>query len=108
MAKPLLPAKAFVSGFIQRQRLDRLTGELLTEMVFTPGPGLNVRLVVRQFAPRPTPALFRQEIAIAPGRQPPWRDLLSICFQIDLGRQNREAAGKPEPPERRVPGAASD
>ncbi len=44
-----------------------LTGELLTKMVFTPGMGLNVRLVVRQFAPRPTPALFRQEIAIAPG-----------------------------------------
>ena len=53
---------------IERQNLDTSTGELTTRMVFAPGTGKDLRLVVEvlQFASRSVPSLLCQEIRVTP------------------------------------------
>ncbi|MFN7994748.1 MAG: hypothetical protein U0Q18_14165 [Bryobacteraceae bacterium] len=50
----------------RRQSLDMSTGELVTEMVFEPRPGLSIAISVLQFASRGTPALICQEVTVTP------------------------------------------
>jgi protein-glucosylgalactosylhydroxylysine glucosidase len=50
---------------IQRQSLDMSTGELLTQMTFSPGP-VRFDIEVLQFASRSVPALLCQEVRITP------------------------------------------
>ena len=50
---------------VERQTLDMTTGELLTEMVFTPSSGSTLRLRVLQFACRAVPSLLCQEITFS-------------------------------------------
>ncbi len=50
---------------IQRQTLDMASGELFTEILFTPTSGVAVRLSVLQFACRSVPSLLCQEITFS-------------------------------------------
>jgi len=49
---------------ILRQKLDMSTGELITDMTFTPRDGARIDLRVLQFASRSVPALLCQELTI--------------------------------------------
>lgn len=49
---------------VRRQELDMESGELLTEMSFSPGSGLRIDVQVLQFASRSTPSLLCQQVAI--------------------------------------------
>src|SRR5258708_6053658 len=53
---------------VERQNLDTSTGELTTRMVFAPGTGKDLRLVIEvlQFASRSVPSLVCQEIRVTP------------------------------------------
>jgi len=48
----------------RRQSLDMASGELTTEMTFTPGNGLTLDIEVLQFASRSIPSLVCQEIRV--------------------------------------------
>lgn len=50
---------------LRRQSLDIATGELLTQMIFVPGPA-RFELEVLQFASRSVPALLCQQVRITP------------------------------------------
>jgi len=50
---------------VERQTLDMASGELLTEMVFTPPGGVTLVLKVLQFACRAVPSLLCQEITFS-------------------------------------------
>jgi len=50
---------------VERQTLDMATGELLTEMIFTPTSSVRLRLEVLQFACRALPSLLCQEITFS-------------------------------------------
>jgi trehalose/maltose hydrolase-like predicted phosphorylase len=62
---------------VLRQSLDMATGELLTQMIFSPGP-VTLRLEVFQFASRSVPSLLCQEVRITPSSDVP----LNIAAQI--------------------------
>jgi trehalose/maltose hydrolase-like predicted phosphorylase len=51
---------------VERQTLDMASGELLTEMTFTPSNGITLRLKVLQFTCRAAPSLLCQEITFSP------------------------------------------
>jgi protein-glucosylgalactosylhydroxylysine glucosidase len=53
---------------IERQTLDLEHAELVTEMSFAPGNGLQLELRVTQFAARTVPSLLCEEIAITPSQ----------------------------------------
>ena len=51
---------------IRRQTLDTATGELLTQMEFTPSAGVRFDLEILQFASRSVPSLVCQQIRVIP------------------------------------------
>jgi trehalose/maltose hydrolase-like predicted phosphorylase len=62
---------------VLRQSLDMATGELLTKLIFSPGP-ITLHLDVLQFASRSVPSLLCQEVRITPSLDVP----VSIVAQI--------------------------
>lgn len=65
---------------VKRQTMDLNTGELLTEMTFTPSGDNRLDLSVLQFAPRSVPSLLCQEVSITSSADMQ----LQVIARIDL------------------------